>query len=240
MIASVSAAALVLKTVAVHPGVGLSELSRLTGLQKSRTFRILETLVSEGFVDQTDDKSFYLGIQSMIIGQSARRTNGLLRKAERLIDEIALEFDENIQLRVRDRNQNVQIFSRKSQQRLRVESSAGNVRPLGKGASGRLLLAFSSTVEREALATEGIELSSQDLAKIRSEGFAHSNGELTKGIEAVAVPILDGQGNSQVCLSASAPSVRMSFRYKDALVSRLKEVCQQLSVKPSGIEEVML
>lgn len=238
MIASVSAATLVLKTIAINPGIGLSELSRATGLQKSRTFRILETLMGEGFIDQMDDKSFCLGIQSMIIGHSARRTNGLVRKAERLVEELASDFDENIQLRVRDGVSNVQIFSRTSQQRLRVESNAGNVRPLGKGASGRLLLAYMSDSDLEVSKFTGPALGAEDKAEILRKGFSASSGELTKGVEAVAVPILDRDGHSQVCLSASVPSARMSLPYKEALISGLKEVANKLSVNSPAIERI--
>src|SRR5699024_5768774 len=114
MIESVRAATFVLKTIAINPGIGLSELSRATGLQKSRTSLIVETLMGEGFVDQMDEKSSCLGIQSMIIGRSARRTNGLVRKAESLVEELASDCDENSHLRVRDGVSNVQIFSRTS------------------------------------------------------------------------------------------------------------------------------
>lgn len=233
MIASVSAALGVLKGVAAKPGIGLSELARSLGMQKSRTFRILDTLVAEGFVVQDADKGYHLGMQAMILGHSARRGTGIISKAEGLIERLAEKFDENIQIRVRDGLVSVQIYARKSHQRLRVESSAGNRRPLGLGASGRLLLAHTPPEEIKDSEYTGRPMSAKEREEILRRGFTDSAGELTEGIEAVAVPIFGSDGRCHVCLSASVPSARMNPVYKTALISGLQEVASALSYHSS-------
>lgn len=228
-IAALSASLGVLKAVAGSPGVGLSELSRMCGTQKSRTFRILETLAEEGFVVQDADKGYHLGMQAMILGQFARQGTGLVRAAEEPIAQLARDFDENIQIRVRDGRENVQIFSRKSNQRLRVESTQGNRRPLGVGASGRLLLAHMSAEEVVYSGYSGKLLEEAERDRILAQGFSDSRGELTAGIEAVAVPIFAADGRCSACLSASVPSARMSISYKESLIQGLQEIAAQLT-----------
>lgn len=227
-IAALSVSLSVLKAVAANPGVGLSELSRKCGTQKSRTFRILETLAEEGFVVQDTDKGYHLGMQAMILGQFARQGTGLVRAAEEPIAMLAQEFDENFQIRVRDGSENVQIFSRKSNQRLRVESTQGNRRPLGVGASGRLLLAHMTPEEIVYSGYSGKLLEEWERDRIFARGYCDSKGELTAGVEAVAVPIFAADGRCSACLSVSVPGARMSVAYKESLIRGLQDIATLL------------
>lgn len=227
-IESVQAALGVLKAVAGNPGVGLSELARVSGVKKSRTYRILLTLEEEGFVVQSEDKGYQLGLQTMIIGQHARQGTGLVRAAEERIAELAEEFDENIQIRVRDGAENVQVFSRKSNQRLRVISSQTNRRPLGVGASGRLLLAHMAPEEIVTSGYKGKLLEESLRSQILAQGYSDSSGELTAGVEAVAVPIFSVEGRCTACLSASVPTARMSIPYKESLIEGLRGIAGSL------------
>lgn len=231
MISSVNVALDVLRLVADHPGHGLSELARRSEINKSRVYRILTTLVEAGYVHQGADGGYRLGYQALILGQAARRQFDIVAALDAAVADLAEEFDENIQLRIRDGREFVQIYSRTCTQVLRVESAAGNRRPLGVGASGRLLLAYApQDIIDEVLAGPAAPLlDSETLAGIRETRVSNSRGELTPGVGAVAVPIIDSRGRCSACLSASVPLVRLTENYALALTAALTDVAERLA-----------
>ena len=219
---NLEAALTVLDAVAAHPDCGLSELARHTGLNKSRVYRILTVFADQGYVRQDADAGYRLGLQALALGQMARQQFDRLREIEFVVQQHLGDVDENVQCRVRTEGEVVQIFAKKSQQRLRVESQVGNRRPLGRGASGLLLLAYAPEDIRTSRASD-LGIGEARLAEIRDQGYAESLGELTSGIWALAVPLLDTAGNCDTALSVSVPEPRADASYRTTLRKRLRD-----------------
>lgn len=226
---NLEAALTVLDAVAAHPDCGLSELTRHTGLNKSRVYRILTVLADQGYVRQDADAAYRLGLQALALGQMARQHFDRLREIEFVVQEYLGDIDENVQCRVRTEGEVVQIFAKKSQQRLRVESQVGNRRPLGRGASGLLLLAHAPEGIREPRAAE-LGIGEARLAEIRDQGHAESQGELTAGIWALAVPLLDTAGRCDTALSVSVPESRADDSYRAVLQERLRDAAAAITL----------
>lgn len=109
-ISSVTETLKLLNIVAKHPNTGLSELARLAELNKSRTFRILCTLAEQHFVYQAKDGSYQLGHQLLVLGQAAHHQLSLIQAVEQTSEKLSALFNENLQLRVIENNEVVQIW----------------------------------------------------------------------------------------------------------------------------------
>ncbi|MBO1928988.1 hypothetical protein J4731_06945 [Providencia rettgeri] len=69
------------------------------------------------------------------MGNCAQQIN-YIQVAEVEAEQLRQRFDENIQMRIRDNDEILQVLHKPSGQSLQVRSEAGNRRPLGSGASG--------------------------------------------------------------------------------------------------------
>lgn len=233
-ISSVAHTLHLLQIVAEHPDKGLSELSRLSGMNKSRTYRMLCTLAQFHFVRQNPDSGTYaLGHQLLVLGQAARSQTSLIQVAEPLIEPLSSEFNENLQIRILEGDEVVQIWRRSSSQALQVRSAIGNRRPIGAGASGKILLAFAADEQRNKvlsrLSTAEASVLLAQIAAIREEHFYASRGELTAGACAFAVPIFTLNGACAGCLSLSAPQSRIDETQALRIRNRLKETGEAIS-----------
>lgn len=228
MIASVTASLDLLKLITARPNLGLSELARLSNTNKSRTYRMVTTLCQAGYVCQNPDNTYRLGHQALIIGQAARQQIDIFKIAEPVIENLAESFDESIQIRVRDGMEMMQIYSRRSQQSVQVNSDIGNCRPLGKGASGKILLAYASEEEVQ-LGTQEQQKLYDELLSLRETQVAHSYSELSSDVSAIAVPLFDYEQNCIASLSVSIPMSRLSPEYESQLTIALKEAGKRIS-----------
>ncbi|OBX07655.1 hypothetical protein QV08_06475 [Gallibacterium salpingitidis] len=221
MIDSVKTAFLLLQTIASSPDCGLSEIARLSNINKSRVYRMLSDLTVLGYLQQNPETLTYrLGLQSVMLGQAAQGQNDLIALAEAECVKLTRKFDENVQLRVRDGTEGIQIFSRKSRQELQVHSQVGNRRKLGLGASGKLLLAYApEPIIENCLPNLPYQI--EVLMAIREAGYAESFSELTEGVCAIAAPIFSADGSCNSALSVSLPTVR-------ATKDRIEEIRKDL------------
>lgn len=241
MIASLETAFVLLHFVRDHPECGLSEIARATAVNKSRAYRMLTDLCTLGYLQQNVHNNGYrLGVQSLLLGQAARSQHDLITLALPEIDALATRFDENVQLRIRDGEDGVQIFARKSRQELQVRSQAGNRRQLGLGASGKLLLAYAPLDIITALLPH-LPYSELVLQDIRQQGYATSQAELTVGVYAIAAPIFSSDGSCHAALSISLPSIRANepliTTIRDAVIKAAARISVQYSGNPQYLTQ---
>jgi IclR family KDG regulon transcriptional repressor len=219
-VAAVQEALNVLMHVAHAPGLGVSELARRSSNTKARTFRLLGTLEQAGFVQRGPTETDYvLGPMALVLGLAAQEQVSLARLGRKHLDELGRRFNENVQIRVRDRLESVTVAKWDSSQGVRVHSDVGNRRALHAGAPGKLLLAFAPDgVQQQVLdgplprftpatVSQRARLL-KELAHARAEGSTVSRGEVFGGVVAAAVPVLDARGEVIAALGLSMPEVR--------------------------------
>lgn len=230
VITSVERALHLLSVLASQPNCGLSALARQTGMNKSRVYRLLCTLEKHHFVQRSAEPVVYqLGHQLLVLGVSAASQIDLVSIAEPVVEQLGLRFDENIQVRIRDGTESVQILRRLSHQPLQVHSSAGNRRSLGMGASGRLLLAYApSEIQQRVLQQyPDLLINSQ---QIRRQAFSKTEGELTSGIFSFAAAIFNTEGHCVASLSLSAPRIRIDEHTEQAISVAIQCAAHDISV----------
>ena len=219
-ISAVDEAMALLLIVAQKPGLGVTELAKVSGNTKARTFRLLFTLEQRNFVlRRNPGPCYFLDIQSLYIGVAAQEQIALVKTSRQYLLALGRECNENVQLRVRDGLECVCIDHWQSTRTTQTKSGAGSRRKLHAGASCKLLLAYAPPEVKHALLNSELQRYSkntitqrskmaQELSKIIGEKYATSNGEITPDVMAIAVPIFDSQNEVVAALSLAGPKLR--------------------------------
>lgn len=240
-VAAVDEAMKLLFAVAAEPGLGVTELSRRTGITKARAFRLLSTLEQCGLARRHKGTAVYrLGLQALRLGASAAAQLDVVREANPALQELGAALDEMVMLRVREGLDSVCVARWESSQPLRVHDEIGRRRPLYAGASGKLLLSFAPAEVLEAVleaprerftAVTPVSRSAlqREIARVREQGYAVSSGEFAKDTTAVAVPIFDDEGGLAAVMSVSAPSSRMDERRLRACLGLMRGKAEEVS-----------
>lgn len=240
-VSAVDEAIKLLFLVAQHPGLGLTEMARRSGITKARAFRLLTTLEQRDLVKRRGDPATYaLSFQALHLGAAAHQQIDLVQAVQEPLERLGSLLNETVAVRVRDGLETLCVARRESTQSLRVHGEVGHRRPLYAGASSKLLLAFAPPELLEAvLASERTRFTPQtpvtkaallrEIREVRECGHAVSVGERTSGTAAIAVPIRDGQGEVIAALSISAPASRLTADHLRPCLQALEQQAAEAS-----------
>lgn len=198
---SVGSALDVLECFATDGELGVSDIARRLGVAKSTAHRLLQTLVSRGFVEQDHQTGHYrLGLHLYELGQLALARNELRFAALPTLRQVAQSTGLTVNFSVPDGADVVFVERLENRDGVRILGHFGRRLPSHCTSSGKVLAAFNPSVY-QARITAGFppRLSNtvrtpEDwaavVAKARAQGFADSHGESFDGASSVAVPVL--------------------------------------------------
>lgn len=198
--------------------ISLTELSRQVGLNKVSVLRILLTLEQHGFVEKNArDKKYQVGIKAFYVG-SGFILGGKRNKILEVMGKLVHELKHTITLGVLDGASVLFIERVDGLERVKVTVDIGSRVPAHSSAAGKTLLAGLSDAEvmRRLKSTEwktstknkpvSIKRVLASLNKVRQSGYAVNNEESTKGLIAVAVPIVGAIDSHLAALAAAFPA----------------------------------
>jgi IclR family transcriptional regulator, KDG regulon repressor len=240
VIAAVDRALRLLSIVGDSPGLGLSELARLSGNTKARTFRLLQTLENAGFVRQKlPDTDYWLGPLALRLSLHASAQLDIVQLGQPVLDAIGPRCDETVQLRLRQGLESVCVCKWETQRIIRYHAEIGRASPLHAGASKMLLAHAPPAVLEAALAaprqrftdttpTEAADLLAA-LNRIRANGHCISRGEVDPEAFSVGVPVRDATGQVVAALLIAAPLARVPKSRVPELLALAEEGAASLS-----------
>ena len=208
--------------VGEESGLGVTELARRSGNTKARAFRLLTTLEQCGLLKkQEEGASYSLGYRALIVGSAAKGQITLVRLAERYLQEIGHSCNESVLIRIRDGYETYCIAWWEAPHAIRVHAEVGARRPLGVGASGKLLLAHAQPEVQEKVLSGSYHQFTpnsithrkhleQEIASIQDKGYSLSFSEKREDTVALAAPIRDASGQVVAALSMTAPTNRIT------------------------------
>ncbi len=243
---SVQRAADILKVVGAKGGRGvrLADVVAATGLQKSTALRLLSALVKTGLLDQDDDsRAYYLGFETVALGETAANRFGLADMAMDSIDRLVAATDDTVYLSVRHGDYFVCIARAIGAYPIKTLTlEIGDRRPLGAGAGSLAILAFLSSDEIDAVVRANAGVADrlpaikpqgllEDLQDIRAKGFARTDGRVVPGLSALAVPVMGLGGVAVAALSIQAVSSRLEAPRAAEILALLQAEAEALSRK---------
>ena len=233
-----------------HPVLTAGEIARRLDMPRSTTYRYLQTLRSYNLIEEDARGGFRLGTRIFQLGRIARQGLGYVEVARSYMEELATLTGEVVLLTRRSGSQVVCVERVEGDPRhpIRLSYERGHVLPLHAGASAKVLLAFSDRADIDAVlntsevlprytdrtVTDRAALERQ-LARIRSDGYAISAGEVDEGVRGIAAPIFQADGRLAAGLSLVGPQ----FRLKEvALKSAITAVRQSASAISARLREI--
>lgn len=221
---SVKRAVTILKSFSLdEPEMGVGKMSRRLGMPKSTVFRLLNTLVSEGLINQNPETGRYrLGMDILELASNVLAFSEVQKIARPLLRELADELKETVNLSVLDGTDMVNLEQFVSPGRLVMRVGwIGRRMPAHSVSSGKVILAFMPESKWEThLKGELERLTPNTLTspkalmdsfrQIRGVGFAIALEELEEGLHAVSAPILNHMAEVVASVSVSGPSYRLS------------------------------
>ena len=222
---SVDRAITVLEILARDGHAGVSEVAAEVGVHKSTAFRLLAALEERDLVEQTADRGKYeLGFGILRLASSIPGRIDMARQASPILDTLAQQLHETINLAVIRQHYAVNVQQAYSSSAVASQNWVGQLTPPHATSSGKVLLAFMPDEQRDAILDEAGQSRLTDntitsrrmlldqLAEIRKSEFATAWEELEIGLNASAVPVRDHTGSVVGALSASGPAYRFDKR----------------------------
>lgn len=224
-----------------RPEIGLSEMARLSGLDKATTHRMLTTLGRHGFVEQhPQSKSYRLGAGILRLARIREATFPVTESIQPVLEQLRQQTGEttHASLLVGDRLATISICE--SQRSTRVYLNAGQKLHLHATASGIACLAFMADEHIARILDVGLEAFTQythtDQTAIRQQittarelGYACCDQTYELDVFGIASPIFSAAGYACGAVAVATPAHRMTAQLKDQIVASVTEAALEAS-----------
>lgn len=208
-IRSVHNACRLVEQLAERQPLGVSELARTSGLDKSAAHRLAVTLHQAGWLDRTDDGRWRIAPSLARLARRASTASLVATwrpRMEVLRDEtgetVMLVAIEDARLRVRE-----VVESRHA---LRIGAPAGAELPLLHSSAARAIAAHLPADELAALRRAHPNLDDDAaLARVRRRGYAVNDREIVSDARVVGAPVLSPDGHPLGAIIVSGPTSRV-------------------------------
>lgn len=241
---SVDRAMAVLEILARDGHAGVSEIADEMGIHKSTASRLLGSLVAREMVQQNTERGKYqLGFGILRLASSIPGRLSLVREARSVMEGLAEEFKETVNLAVLRSNFAVNVDQAMGPSTLATYDWVGSLTPLHATSSGKILLAALTADERDRILREtGLpartprtltnrKLLETQLHDVVAKGYAVAREEFEIGLNSIAVGVRNHLGVVIGAISISGPAFRFDPENKPGLVESLAQAGLLISAK---------
>jgi IclR family transcriptional regulator, acetate operon repressor len=220
-----------------RPEIGLAELSRTVGLNKTTAYRLLSALESEGMVERAPGAPAYrLGRELLALGSLALGSGDLRELSRSELHALALQTRETATLEVLVGSDVVILGEVAGSHVIGTMPSVGSRWPAHATSTGKVLLAHLPDLLLEgslvALTPRTItdhNALRRELARVRERGYATSYEELEPGFVAVAAPVRGGGGEVVAAISVGGPKSRLTLEKAAEIGRQLPRAAARVS-----------
>lgn len=223
----------------------LSELSRLSGINKSSILRIITTLTQESFLKYDEiSKRYSLGIELFRLGTVFGETMDLRNISREYIEKVSDETGLIVHLGILEESHVViieKLLPKQFRDSIAMVSKVGGVVPLHCTGVGKVLLSFQDDSKIDKL-LKGYEykkysdktISSYDelmaaIKTIRKNGYGINDGEHEPYIKCYTFPIFNYNNEIVAAMSLTGVVEKMNTYDSEYLVNTLREVTLKIS-----------
>lgn len=223
----------------------LQDIATQVQYPASTSLRLLNTLVSFGYVKQDPETSKYsLSLKFCRIGEAARSQFSIRDIVRPYLVELSERCQESACLAIEQDMTVVYLdVAEGPDKMLRTLQRIGKVAPLHSTGVGKLLLTNYSRTELEALTDRkqlipltpntitSLEGLVEELERVKKQGYALDNEECELGARCVAAPLKDYSGRTVACISVSGPISRMTMERVPAIFEVLQDISRRVSAQ---------
>lgn len=180
-----------------------SEISKLTGINMTSTYRFVNTLVELGFLNKDPQtKILKLGPKAISMGHGFLRGFDFIQMVKPIVDEACNKYGINMDIALLDADSLLIVYRRETNNKLPYQLPT-IIKNLNCTALGKAVLAFLPA-EEQAEIINGLpfehktsrtildkDMLHQELKAIREKGYSLNNEEFVPGLIALGAPLID-------------------------------------------------
>jgi len=223
--------------------IGLNDISKALEMNKSTVLRFLTTLLNNHYLmqDETNSK-YYLTHKICALGAQVKDNSKLSTLVEPYLRRISQKVGETVCFAVNQDDQLIYINVIEAPGKtVRAMQKIGHTAPMHSSGIGKLFLtAYSDSELDDMIAKHGLskyteftlttkESLTQELGKIKNNGYATDNEEWEVGTRCIAFPVYDYSKTIKFGLSVTGPSARLTNDYMDEWRAYLFEESREIS-----------
>lgn len=235
---SIKKSSTVLKALKVLEAVGnaprsisLADVTENVGIDRTTAYRLLATLEEAGYVEkQEDTKRYRLSLKILTLGRNLLGGNLNSEIIQESLEALSRATNETTNLAVLNGTEMVLVAQHKASQLVAVDFKIGDRGPLYCSASGKAVLAHQDKGFVEKILANGLpKVASNtittkkrllsELERIRSDGVAIDDGELSDELRCLAAPVFESDGRVMSAIIFFGPRQR----FTDAKISELSK-----------------
>jgi DNA-binding IclR family transcriptional regulator len=250
LVPAVDRAAQILQTVAGSAAaLGVSELSRQLGLNKSTVHDILITLCHHHLLERDDaTKTYRLGYALAELGQRVSEHMDLRAAARPRLVALAHAVEETVFLGTFHDGHVTIVDKEEAPHDVKITSPLGRRLYYSAGAFGKIFLAAIPEAEARRLmrekplraytakSTTKITAYRATLPQVRKQGYALDDEEYLAGVRAAAAPINDMQGRVVAALCVVGFSTRLPHEKLARMAKQTRDAAEQISRQLGAVE----
>ncbi|MBI4788124.1 MAG: IclR family transcriptional regulator [Chloroflexi bacterium] len=252
LVPAVDRAALILRAIASSKTpIGVSELSRQLGLNKSTTHDILNTLCHHHLLERDSTKTYRLGYGLVELGHHVGEHMDLRAASHSRLVQLAHAVEETVFLGTYHEGYVTIIDKEEAPHDVKITSPLGRRLHYSAAAYGKVFLAAMSDSQVNQLMSDDPLHSYTPksitkpnafraaLRQVRAQGYALDDEEYLAGVRAAAAPINDAHGNVVGALCVVGFSTRLSVERLERVAKQTRDVAQEISCELGATEYPM-
>lgn len=224
--------------------LSLTEISEALELGKSKTHRLLQTLILANYAFQIESSKYVASIKLWKLGSAMLRHATLRSVAEAEMQSLMEQTGESVLLSVPEEMEIVYLHKIDSDNPVRAYSQIGGRMPAFQVATGKAMLAFKNDSALQelyrAVIAKGFAMQKSEeqflneMKEIRRSRIAINRGEFRADVHGVAAPIFDRIGNAVAAIGVSGPAHRFSADRLDFFADQVKRSSEFIAGKLLG------
>jgi DNA-binding IclR family transcriptional regulator len=239
----------VLSYLAAQRGpVAASTLAGALRLPRSTVYHLLAVLLEHGFVVHLPEERRYgLGVAAFELSSGFSRQQPLTRLGRPLVAHLVDSLGESAHLAVLHGRDVLYLVEERAPRRPSLVTDVGVRLPAQLTASGRAMLAALPPAQLRALFPDSAAFVSRTdagprryselraiLQRVRQDGFAAEDGEITRGLASVAVAVLDHTGWPAAGIAVTFPRENVTPDGYAELAERIGRTAAELGRRIRG------
>jgi IclR family KDG regulon transcriptional repressor len=226
-----------------QPVRSLTQIAQSIHMSKTTVHRLLATLENRRFLTRDQVTGLYrLGFRILEMASLVLHDIELNRWAEPYLRRLSAESGETVDLSILDGSQVMYLQVIESAQRVKLAAAVGQRLPAFCTASGKALLAHLPEEKVKKLLRKDLRRYTEhtptsirqvleDLRTSRGRGYAISEQEYEKDINAVAAPVLDGEHQPIASIAIVGPSFRLTRERLPKLGESVRELTREIATE---------
>ncbi|MGA7793657.1 MAG: IclR family transcriptional regulator [Candidatus Acidiferrales bacterium] len=226
-------------------GISLEKLGKRTGLKKTTTWRLAQTLVDLGYVRQdTETRCFAPAPRVLTLGYAYFDSLDLRQLAEPFLQELSARVGESVDMAVLDGDRAIFVERIRTPQVVSVSIHVGSTIPLYNTALGKALICdmpeswLQEYIKRhrnhptgQAYFKNGGRKLRRLLSKTRELGYSINDRELFKDLLSIASPLRGRTNKVVAAINIVVPTSRMSMcQLQRSFVPHLLQAAEKISL----------